>query len=168
MFSFGISCMEVTLVPLKVEFHFFFHLKDNFEMSFWLIKSGLQLPRTLFFFPSPNHRIIGRAVSEARGLPHPAVSAGHTPSIWLCSVRSAARGAWVQPAPALRPRGSAARPPSGCCDVSMAATRIKLWPASASEAPGQGQDCLRTGRRGRRCGWGLGAQFHFVACGAVG
>ena len=39
MFSFGISCMEVTLVPLKVEFHFF-QLKDNFEMSFWLIKSG--------------------------------------------------------------------------------------------------------------------------------
>lgn len=71
MFSFGISCMEVTLVPLKVEFHFFFQLKDNFEMSFWLIKSGSQLPRTLFFFPSPNHRITGRAVSAGARSPPP-------------------------------------------------------------------------------------------------
>ena len=70
MFSFGISCMEVTLVPLKVEFHFF-QLKDNFEMSFWLIKSGLQLPCTLFFFPSPKHRVTGHAVSAGAPSPPP-------------------------------------------------------------------------------------------------
>lgn len=79
MFSFGISCMEVTLVPLKVEFHFFFQLKDNFEMSFWLIKSGLQLPRTLFFFPSPKHRITECAVSAGARLPHPTVSRATLP-----------------------------------------------------------------------------------------
>ena len=35
MFSFGINCMEVTLVQRKVEFRIFFPLqfKDNFEMK---------------------------------------------------------------------------------------------------------------------------------------
>ena len=54
-------------------------------------------PSHTFLFPSTKHRItaatppLDAQFQQAHSVPHPTVSPGHTPSIWLCSVRSAAR-----------------------------------------------------------------------------
>lgn len=153
MFSFGISCMEVTLVQLKVEFHFFSPLKDNFEMSFWLIKSGLH---SLAHFSFSQHKAqnncsysaSGRAVSAGTRRPPPdRVPWPH--SLHLVVFSPIRRQAALECSPLWQSGSKAQLPALLLPDATF------LWQPSASNF-GRPVHLGHQGKLRTTCGWGAG------------
>ncbi|KAM7238018.1 hypothetical protein CapIbe_010976 [Capra ibex] len=91
---------------------------------------------------STKHRItaatppLDAQFQRVQGVPHPTVSPGHTPSIWLFSpIR---RQAALECSP-LRPSSGKAQLPALLADVTFQ-WQPSASKASAPEAPGQGED----------------------------